>query len=162
MKIMRTALLSASYMMLATTVLAIGCSKDDDGPGNGSGKEPTEKTYMAVWQTGYLDIHHIATDRGDATFVIAPDGTTLLIDAGDVGNGWGSSGGPVFPTTQRHRVSGSQPTSTISHRNCRIRRRSTMCGSPISTAITWERVLPRQGNPPPGTDFRVLRQLANM
>ena len=94
---MRTALLSASYLMLATTVLAIGCSKDDDGPGNGSGKEPTEKTYMADWQTGYLDIHHIATDRGDATFVIAPDGTTLLIDAGDVGNGWGSSGGPVFP-----------------------------------------------------------------
>lgn len=32
-----------------------------------------------------MDIHTIATGRGDATFVVMPDGTTLLIDAGDNG-----------------------------------------------------------------------------
>jgi len=29
-----------------------------------------------------LDIHHIQTGRGNATFIVAPDGTTILIDAG--------------------------------------------------------------------------------
>ena len=30
-----------------------------------------------------MDIHHINTGRGDCTFCILPDGTTLLIDAGE-------------------------------------------------------------------------------
>lgn len=37
---------------------------------------------LAPWQPGCLDIHHLATGRGNATFVILPDGTSLLIDAG--------------------------------------------------------------------------------
>lgn len=37
------------------------------------------------WQQGYLDIHQISTGRGDAAFMILPDGTTLLVDAGDLG-----------------------------------------------------------------------------
>ncbi|GAB4000305.1 hypothetical protein GCM10028807_52880 [Spirosoma daeguense] len=37
---------------------------------------------LPVWTTGTLDIHHINTGRGNATFLILPDGTTLLIDAG--------------------------------------------------------------------------------
>lgn len=36
------------------------------------------------WEAGYLDIHHINTGRGDCTFCVLPDGTTLLIDAGEV------------------------------------------------------------------------------
>ncbi len=32
-----------------------------------------------------MDIHTIATGRGDATLVVMPDGTTLMIDAGDNG-----------------------------------------------------------------------------
>ncbi len=36
------------------------------------------------WQEGFLDIHHINTGRGDAAFTIFPDGTTLLVDAGDM------------------------------------------------------------------------------
>ena len=31
-----------------------------------------------------MDIHHINTGRGDCTFCVLPDGTTLLIDAGEV------------------------------------------------------------------------------
>jgi beta-lactamase superfamily II metal-dependent hydrolase len=39
---------------------------------------------LPSWEAGMLDIHHINTGRGDATFLIFPDGTTLLIDDGDM------------------------------------------------------------------------------
>ena len=39
---------------------------------------------LKPWTPGTLDIHQIHTGRGNATFLILPDGTTLLIDAGAV------------------------------------------------------------------------------
>ena len=39
---------------------------------------------LTPWRRGQLDIHHISTGRGDATLVVAPDGTTILIDAGAI------------------------------------------------------------------------------
>jgi len=39
------------------------------------------------WQPGYFDIHHINTGRGNSTFFVFPDGTTLLLDAGDLNPG---------------------------------------------------------------------------
>lgn len=39
------------------------------------------------WKEGYLDIHNIATGKGDATFIIMPDGTKMIIDAGDMTGG---------------------------------------------------------------------------
>ena len=39
---------------------------------------------LPPWQEGYLDIHHINTGSGNVTFMIFPEGTTLLVDAGDV------------------------------------------------------------------------------
>ncbi len=39
---------------------------------------------LPPWRNGELDIHHINTGRGNAAFLIFPDGTTLLIDAGDL------------------------------------------------------------------------------
>jgi len=36
------------------------------------------------WEKGYLDIHQISTGNGNASFVILPDGTTILIDLGDL------------------------------------------------------------------------------
>lgn len=39
---------------------------------------------LPPWTPGTLDIHHIATGRGNATFLQFPDGTTLLVDAGAV------------------------------------------------------------------------------
>lgn len=38
---------------------------------------------LAPWSEGYLDIHHISTGRGNATYFVFPDGTTMLIDAGE-------------------------------------------------------------------------------
>ncbi|GLB51308.1 hypothetical protein NBRC110019_03470 [Neptunitalea chrysea] len=35
------------------------------------------------WEEGILEIHHINTGRGDAAYFILPDGTTMLVDAGD-------------------------------------------------------------------------------
>ena len=35
------------------------------------------------WEPGVLEIHHIATGRGNSTLVIGPDATTVLIDAGE-------------------------------------------------------------------------------
>ena len=42
---------------------------------------PPSKTQYQ-WQPGYFDIHHINTGRGNAIFMIFPDGTNLLYDAG--------------------------------------------------------------------------------
>ena len=39
---------------------------------------------LPAWKEGYLDIHHINTGHGDAAFYIFPDGTTMLLDAGEM------------------------------------------------------------------------------
>lgn len=36
------------------------------------------------WTEGFMDLHHINTGRGESIFAVLPDGTTLLIDAGEV------------------------------------------------------------------------------
>ncbi|RKR05043.1 beta-lactamase superfamily II metal-dependent hydrolase [Flavobacterium sp. 90] len=41
-------------------------------------------TTNILWKEGYLDIHHINTGRGVCTFFILPDGTTMMVDAGDM------------------------------------------------------------------------------
>lgn len=55
---------------------------------------------LAPWQPGWLDIHHIATGRGNATLAILPDGTSLLIDAGASANGTDVSV-PIHPDASR-------------------------------------------------------------
>ena len=50
-------------------------------------KAQTDSECLPTWQEGWMDIHTIATGKGDATFLILPDGTTMLIDAGDVTGG---------------------------------------------------------------------------
>jgi len=39
---------------------------------------------ITPWQPGTLDIHQISTGRGNAGLYILPDGTTLLVDAGEL------------------------------------------------------------------------------
>ena len=40
---------------------------------------------LPAWTPGTLDIHQISTGRGNAAFFILPDGTTMLVDAGELG-----------------------------------------------------------------------------
>ena len=42
---------------------------------------------LPSWQEGYMDIHTIATGKGESLFIVMPDGTTMVIDAGDTRNG---------------------------------------------------------------------------
>jgi hypothetical protein len=42
---------------------------------------------LPPWSAGTLDIHQIATGRGNAALFILPDGTSLLVDAGAAGDG---------------------------------------------------------------------------
>lgn len=39
---------------------------------------------LTAWQPGTLDIHQISTGRGNAGLYIFPDGTTMLVDAGEL------------------------------------------------------------------------------
>lgn len=39
---------------------------------------------LPPWTEGMLDLHHINTGRGDAALYILPDGTTFLLDAGEL------------------------------------------------------------------------------
>lgn len=39
--------------------------------------------YMPKWSEGCLDVHFISTGCGNCAFVIMPDGTTMLVDAGE-------------------------------------------------------------------------------
>jgi hypothetical protein len=41
---------------------------------------------LPAWTPGTLDIHQINTGRGNSTLLIFPDGTSMLLDAGDGGN----------------------------------------------------------------------------
>ena len=38
---------------------------------------------LPAWSPGVLDIHQISTGRGNAALLVFPDGTSLLVDAGD-------------------------------------------------------------------------------
>ena len=42
---------------------------------------------LPAWRAGNLDIHQISTGRGNAAFMVLPDGTSLLFDAGAAGDG---------------------------------------------------------------------------
>ena len=41
---------------------------------------------LKPWSEGVMDIHHISTGRGPAIFFILPDGTRMIVDAGDLGD----------------------------------------------------------------------------
>ncbi len=39
---------------------------------------------LPAWRPGELEIHQIATNRGNSTLLILPDGTTMMVDAGAI------------------------------------------------------------------------------
>lgn len=50
----------------------------------GSKNVATIGSTLPDWQEGMLDIHAVNTARGECTFFILPDGTTLVVDAGEI------------------------------------------------------------------------------
>lgn len=64
-------------LFLAASVVAasVGCGQVAASSRQATGPLPR-------WRPGTLDIHHIATGRGNATFLLLPDGSSLLVDAG--------------------------------------------------------------------------------
>lgn len=68
----RRGLLLGAAALGASPLAVAGSAPDHDVVG-----EP-----LRPWRPGGLDIHHIATGRGDSTLIIGPDGSSLMIDAG--------------------------------------------------------------------------------
>ena len=60
---------------------------------------------LPAWTPGTLDIHQIATGRGNSALIIMPDGTTLLVDAGAAGDG--------IPETDPHPDASRSPGTWI-------------------------------------------------
>ena len=56
---------------------------------------------VPAWQEGELEIHQIYTGRGESSFLIFPDGTTMLIDAGDYDPKDYPKMGELLPDTTR-------------------------------------------------------------
>ena len=57
-------------------------------PDNPNPDKPAEGTIavgqvLPAWSEGELDIHTISTGRGECLFFILPDGTTMVVDAGE-------------------------------------------------------------------------------
>ncbi|MCD7972742.1 MAG: SusF/SusE family outer membrane protein [Candidatus Azobacteroides sp.] len=71
------------------------------------------KEFLPEWQEGYLDIHQIATGRGNAAFMILPDGTTLIVDVGDLGDR--ESATIVPPLPDNNKLPGEWVATYIKH-----------------------------------------------
>jgi hypothetical protein len=44
---------------------------------------PGQTAELTAWTPGQLDMHHISTGRASCAFFVLPDGTSMLVDAGD-------------------------------------------------------------------------------
>lgn len=78
-------------IILILSVVATACRKSKPYPWEGKLDNKPVVTDEAkvgeplpAWSEGYLDIHAISTGRGECTFFILPDGTTMCIDAGEI------------------------------------------------------------------------------
>ena len=61
---------------------------------------------LPLWNEGYLDIHMINSARGECSFLILPDGTTLVVDVGEIPPTMGT-----YPVSQLPSVD-IRPTTT--------------------------------------------------
>jgi len=66
---------------------------------------------LPPWSRGTLDIHQISTGHGNAAFFIFPDGTTMLVDAGAVGDD--ATGAKIARYIERMYPVGGQAPSPV-------------------------------------------------
>ncbi|MCQ2135551.1 MAG: hypothetical protein MJY67_01395 [Bacteroidales bacterium] len=71
--------------VMATLVSSVCCNRLEPFPDDVQGVDTSKYEYTSPWHKGYMDIHQISTGRGDVAFLILPDGTTMLVDMGDLG-----------------------------------------------------------------------------
>lgn len=90
------------WLVPLAALLAVGCGGgsssmpwEDDLGGGEQKPDPTPDGTLVevgkplpVWKKGELDIHFINTGRGECCYYILPDGTTLLVDAGELAKGY--------------------------------------------------------------------------
>src|SRR5262249_1416542 len=53
-------------------------------PENHLSAAATVSKALPAWKPGVLEIHHIATNRGNSALLILPDRTTMMVDAGAI------------------------------------------------------------------------------
>lgn len=86
---LKAAFLCAGFEELSighsSIVISHWISHSESGYGSSIGEDMDEVGKEIVpWERGGMDLHHINTGRGNCTYCILPDGTTLLIDAGEM------------------------------------------------------------------------------
>ena len=85
----------SALVVLLIAVMSVSCSSN--APVTVEAGSP-----LPLWQEGYLDIHAINSGRGECTFMIFPDGTTMVVDAGE------------FPTAEsKHPMVRQRPDDTV-------------------------------------------------
>ena len=80
-------------LFILSLALLLNVGYADAAPRKGKKVKKTNATTVEIgktlpaWEEGCLDIHFINSARGECCFYIMPDGTTLLVDAGEVTTG---------------------------------------------------------------------------
>jgi hypothetical protein len=91
----------AAVLAVSLTSAASAQPSARDGAHPASSRPAGRGETLPPWSEGELDIHHISTGRGNSAFVVMPDGTTLLIDAGQTDEGFIRSVAPLVPFPAR-------------------------------------------------------------
>lgn len=113
MKIKNIILAAVAAIAVAPTVSCQQEATKDPWEGKLSGDKKLDESYevgkvLPKWSEGNFDIHAINSGRGECTFMILPDGTSLMIDAGDMYNYKNASYANVTPRpnaeTQAYKV----------------------------------------------------------
>jgi len=112
---------------------------------------------LPPWTPGTLDIHHIDTGVGNATFILAPDGTTILIDCGATRGGPPASA-EIRPDDSR---SAGQWVARYAQRHARAAGRSTL-DYIVATHVHPDHVGSPLPGDPAGPDGVVLTGLSEV
>jgi len=93
---------AVAVMSIATTAVAqaVDAGQPRSAP-QPPALAPAAKEALPPWTEGYLYIHHISTGRGNSAYIVMPDGTTLLIDAGETDHDFIKSVAPLVPFPPR-------------------------------------------------------------
>lgn len=73
------------FALLVSVCSTLGCQRVQPFPDDVIGVDTSKYEYPTPWKKGYMDIHQISTGRGDVAYLIFPDGTTMMVDMGDLG-----------------------------------------------------------------------------